>query len=223
MAQKIQTLFIDDLDGSAAEGTVRFGLDGTEYEIDLNEEHAKALRDALARYVSAARRPSGAARRSARNGRRVPATGLNTTEVREWAKAQGIEVKDRGRVPAELVVKFKAATGQQDPDITRPARMRHPIRASLEHLNGMPELVVPRLLAAAAGILLMEDLGPGPSLADSLLTGDRSRVRADLVSYAEAPGSMHAWAGRGTPPWPDAVARARTPSLARPSRWAWPP
>ena len=112
VAQKIQTLFIDDLDGSAAEGTVRFGLDGTEYEIDLNEEHAKALRDALARYVSAARRPSGAARRSARNGRRVPATGLNTTEVREWAKAQGIEVKDRGRVPAELVVKFKAATAQ---------------------------------------------------------------------------------------------------------------
>ena len=51
MAQKIQTLFIDDLDGSEAEGTVRFGLDGTEYEIDLNAEHAQALRDALARYV----------------------------------------------------------------------------------------------------------------------------------------------------------------------------
>ena len=45
--QKIQTLFIDDLDGSAAEGTVRFGLDGSEYEIDLNEEHARQLRDAL--------------------------------------------------------------------------------------------------------------------------------------------------------------------------------
>ena len=112
MAQKIQTLFIDDLDGSAAEGTVRFGLDGAEYEIDLNEAHAKALRDALARYVSASRRVSGGARRSARTGRRAPANGLNTTEVREWAKAQGIEVKDRGRVPAELVVKFKAATGQ---------------------------------------------------------------------------------------------------------------
>ena len=47
MAQKIQTLFIDDLDGSAAEGTVRFGLDGTEYEIDLNAKHAQELRDAL--------------------------------------------------------------------------------------------------------------------------------------------------------------------------------
>ena len=110
MAQKIQTLFIDDLDGSAAEGTVRFGLDGTEYEIDLNEQHARQLRDALARYVGAARRASGVARRPARTGRRPAASGLNTTEVREWAKAQGIEVKDRGRVPAELMVKFKAAT-----------------------------------------------------------------------------------------------------------------
>jgi hypothetical protein len=112
MAQKIQTLFIDDLDGSAAEGTVRFGLDGTEYEIDLNAGHARELRDALARYVSAARRVGGSARRPARGGRRGSASGLNTTEVREWAKAQGIEVKDRGRVPADLVVKFKAATGK---------------------------------------------------------------------------------------------------------------
>ena len=111
MAQKIQTLFIDDLDGSEAEGTVRFGLDGTEYEIDLNAEHARALRDALARYVGAARRPGGA-RRPARSARRAPKSGLNSTEVREWAKAQGIEVKDRGRVPAELVVKFKAASAQ---------------------------------------------------------------------------------------------------------------
>ncbi len=106
MAQKIQTLFIDDLDGSAAEGTVRFGLDGTEYEIDLNAGHAKELRDALARYVDAARRVASSARR----GRRGSAGDLNAVEVREWAKAQGIEVKDRGRVPADLVVKFRAAT-----------------------------------------------------------------------------------------------------------------
>ena len=59
MAQKIQTLFIDDLDGSEADGTVRFGLDGTDYEIDLNGEHAQELRDALARYVTAARRAGG--------------------------------------------------------------------------------------------------------------------------------------------------------------------
>ena len=110
VAQKVQTLFVDDIDGSAADGTVRFGLDGTDYEIDLNSEHAQALRDALARYISAARRVGGGARRPVRSGRKAPANGVNTTEIREWAKAQGIEVKDRGRVPAELVVKFKAAT-----------------------------------------------------------------------------------------------------------------
>ena len=112
MAQKIQTLFIDDLDGSEADGTVRFGLDGTDYEIDLNREHARELRGALARYVGAARRAGGSAQRPARNGRKAPKNGLNTTEIREWAKTQGIDVKDRGRVPAELVVKFQAATGK---------------------------------------------------------------------------------------------------------------
>jgi Ser/Thr protein kinase RdoA (MazF antagonist) len=95
--------------------------------------------------------------------------------------------------------------------------------AALEHLNGMPEPVAPRLLGAdgEAGILLIEDLGPGPSLADSLLTGDRSRVRADLVSYAEALGSIHAWSiGRPgdprleAPPWPGAVARGKDAFLA---------
>ncbi|HEY1002921.1 MAG TPA: Lsr2 family protein [Streptosporangiaceae bacterium] len=111
MAQKVQTLFVDDIDGSAAEGTIRFGLDGTDYEIDLNTGHAQALRDALAPYIGAARRGSPAARRPARGGRKASANGVNTTEVREWAKAQGMDVKDRGRVPAELVVKFKAATG----------------------------------------------------------------------------------------------------------------
>ena len=103
MAQKVQTLFIDDLDGSTAEGTVYFGLDGTDYEIDLNARHAQALRDELARYVRAARRP-------ARGGRRASPSGVDRTEVRQWARAQGIEVKSRGRVPAELVAQFKAAT-----------------------------------------------------------------------------------------------------------------
>jgi Lsr2 len=110
MAQKVQTILIDDLDGSQADSTVRFGLDGTDYEIDLNAEHAHQLQDALVRYVNAARRIGNAARQPARTARKAPASGLNTTKVREWAKAQGIDVKDRGRIPAELVVKFKAAT-----------------------------------------------------------------------------------------------------------------
>jgi hypothetical protein len=114
MAQKVQTLLIDDLDGGEAEGTVRFGLDGTEYEIDLNAKHAESLRKALEPYLGAARRaPGSPARRPGRDGRRVAsAAAPDPTAVREWAKSQGIEVKDRGRVPAELVAKFKAATGQ---------------------------------------------------------------------------------------------------------------
>jgi hypothetical protein len=110
MAQRVQTLFIDDIDGSDAEGTVRFGLDGTDYEIDLNVKHAAALRKSLALYVEAARRSPGS-RRPSRGRRQVPANGVNNTEVREWAKAQGMDIKERGRIPAELVVKFKAASG----------------------------------------------------------------------------------------------------------------
>jgi hypothetical protein len=113
MAQKVQTLLIDDLDGGQAEDTVRFGLDGAEYEIDLSAKHAEAMRKALEPYVSAARRASGSvARRPGRNGRRAATAGPDSIAVREWAKSQGIEVKDRGRVPAELVVKFNAATQQ---------------------------------------------------------------------------------------------------------------
>jgi nucleoid-associated protein Lsr2 len=96
VAQKVQTLFIDDLDGSAAEGTTRFGLDGTEYEIDLNAGHAQQLRDALAAYVRAGRRVSGGYR-LARGGRRGPASGLNTTEVREWAKGHSWTRRPAGR------------------------------------------------------------------------------------------------------------------------------
>jgi hypothetical protein len=112
VAQKVQTLFVDDLDGSEADGTVRFGLDGADCEIDLNAKHAQALRDALAPDLGAARRAGSGARRPARGVRRAPASGVNTTEIREWAKAQGVEVKDRGRVPADLVAKFNEATGQ---------------------------------------------------------------------------------------------------------------
>ncbi len=115
MAQKIQTLFIDDIDGGAAEGTVRFALDGTEYEIDLNAKHTEELRSALGKYVSHARKVGGSARRAGRTaGRASRGTGssLNTTEIRNWAREQGYDIKDRGRVPADLVAKYQAATGK---------------------------------------------------------------------------------------------------------------
>ena len=112
MAQKVQTFFIDDLDGNEAKGSLRPGLDGADYEIDLNAKHARQLRAALATVRRAARRAGGSTRRPGRAPPQTPSSGVSTSEVRERAKPQGLEVKDRGQMPAELVVKFKAATGQ---------------------------------------------------------------------------------------------------------------
>jgi nucleoid-associated protein Lsr2 len=108
MAQKIQTLFIDDIDGGEADGTVRFGLDGTEYEIDLNARHSEELRAALAHYVAHARQAGGPARRAARG--RHAAQAIDTGKVREWARENGYDIKERGRVPAEILAKYQAAT-----------------------------------------------------------------------------------------------------------------
>ena len=107
MAQQIQTLFIDDIDGGPAEGTVRFGLDGADYEIDLSTAHNEELHKVLAGYVTHARKAPGPARRGSR-GRR-PAGVLDTRKVREWARGQGIDIKERGRVPAEVIEKYQAA------------------------------------------------------------------------------------------------------------------
>lgn len=111
MAQRVQTFFIDDFDGSEAEGTVLFGLDGTQYEIDLNTSHAKELRTALTRYIDAGRKVTSTARRAGQSGRKTPADGSSNTEARIWAKAHGLEVKDRGRVPADVLAQYRAATG----------------------------------------------------------------------------------------------------------------
>jgi hypothetical protein len=112
MAQKIQTLFVDDIDGSEAEGTVRFGLDGTEYEIDLSAAHSNQLRMSLETYIANARK-AGGARRSARgSGRKASGSGIDTTAIRAWAKGQGIEIKDRGRAPANIVAQYREATGR---------------------------------------------------------------------------------------------------------------
>lgn len=107
MAQRTQVVFTDDLDGSEAVGTVHFALDGKSYEIDLNEKHAKQLRDSLAKYVEAGRKVS-ATRRAGRAAARSGA-GPSPSEVREWAKNNGYDVNERGRVPNDLIEKYLAA------------------------------------------------------------------------------------------------------------------
>src|ERR1700735_3879063 len=87
MAQRIQTLLIDDLDGGEAVGTVRFGLDGAEYEIDLSAAHNDELRKALQQYLAHARRTGGPARGAARTRRGRPRGA--TAQVREVARGAG--------------------------------------------------------------------------------------------------------------------------------------
>jgi nucleoid-associated protein Lsr2 len=107
MTKRTNTVLIDDLDGSEAEATVRFDLDGAHYEIDLNAAHAQELRGTLARYAAAARRA-----RPTRNAKRSAASRLDIGEIRNWARENGLEVKERGRVSADLTAKYRTATGR---------------------------------------------------------------------------------------------------------------
>lgn len=105
MAQKVNIILVDDLDGSEADETVTFGLDGTTYEIDLTDSNAAALRDALSGYVGHARKVTGGARR----GRKSAGSSTNTKDVREWAKGQGLDVSERGRISADIQQAYDAA------------------------------------------------------------------------------------------------------------------
>ena len=108
--QKVETIRTDDLDGSAADSTIRFGLDGAEYEIDLSDEHADSFRQGVQQYIAVARKISGTRRTAGAKPRRTPA-GADSTLVREWARSQGLPVKERGRVPSDLIAQYRAATG----------------------------------------------------------------------------------------------------------------
>jgi hypothetical protein len=107
MAQRVHVVLVDDIDGSDATETVSFGLDGATYDIDLNEKNAAALRDALAPYVGHARR-SGGTRRARKAAAPAPA-GPTAAEIREWARTNGHDVPDRGRVSAEVRRAYDAA------------------------------------------------------------------------------------------------------------------
>jgi hypothetical protein len=108
MAQKVITLLTDDLDGSEASQTVLFGLDGKSYEIDLNDENNAKLREALAPYIGKGRRVGGGGRATVRRmGTGKPAE--DTAAVRSWAKANGFDVNDRGRVPASIREAYEKA------------------------------------------------------------------------------------------------------------------
>ena len=106
MAQKVNIVLVDDIDGNDADETVSFALDGKEYEIDLNSANAQKLRDALAPYVGHARRANG---RSGGRRRARTESGASAAEIREWARENGWDVPERGRVSAEVREAYAAA------------------------------------------------------------------------------------------------------------------
>lgn len=111
MAQKVNIILVDDLDESEAAETVSFGLDGTSYEIDLNDAHAAELREALAGYLGHARKvPSSSGRRATRKPvAAAGASGASAADIRIWAREAGHVVPERGRIPAEIREAYDAA------------------------------------------------------------------------------------------------------------------
>ena len=106
MAQKVTVALEDDLDGGPADETVRFGFEGTDYEIDLSAKNARAFRKKLAPFVEHARR---AGRGPARRPARTSAGRQRSGEVRAWATDHGIAVSARGRIPASVLEQYQAA------------------------------------------------------------------------------------------------------------------
>jgi hypothetical protein len=114
MAKKVTVTLVDDFDGEAtADETVEFGLDGVTYEIDLSSKNATKLRNDLKQWVEAGRRVGGRRRGRAAAG---PARGRGAIDreqsaaIREWARRNGHNVSTRGRIPADVIDAFHAAT-----------------------------------------------------------------------------------------------------------------
>jgi hypothetical protein len=104
MSSKVIVLLEDDVDGTKADETIEFGIDGTTYNIDLSDSNAQKLRGALDGYISKARKVSGK-----RSGGRKVSIGVDLKAVRAWAKSNGVEISDRGRVSQNVLEQYQAA------------------------------------------------------------------------------------------------------------------
>lgn len=107
MAQKVNIILVDDLDGGSADENVRFGLDGVNYEIDLSAANASELRSSLERFVAAARRTSPG--RAPRSKATTAGRGNESAQIRQWARDNGYTVNSRGRIQAEIQEAYQKA------------------------------------------------------------------------------------------------------------------
>ncbi|MEU8310818.1 Lsr2 family protein [Actinomadura sp. NPDC048955] len=105
MAQRVEVLLVDDVDGGDADETVSFSIDGTSYEIDLSKKNAAKLRSGLEPFVTGARRR----RKTVGRGPRTAGSRERSAEIREWAKNNGIKVNERGRIPARVIEQYEAS------------------------------------------------------------------------------------------------------------------
>jgi hypothetical protein len=117
MAKKVTVQLVDDLDGTQADdiSTVSFGVDGASYEIDLTEANADNLRKALEEFVVHARRTGGRVKRgtsSKSSGGMATASHEQAQAIREWARRNGHEISNRGRIPAGIIEAFDAAQAE---------------------------------------------------------------------------------------------------------------
>jgi hypothetical protein len=128
MATKITVALEDDLDGGPANETVRFGLGSAQYEIDLNKKNARAFRKKLAPFVEHARKAGPGQRRPPA---RPASSRQHSVDIRAWAKATGLPVSDRGRIPASAVDQYEA-TIQRTLTLARsPPARTNPLRQAL--------------------------------------------------------------------------------------------
>jgi hypothetical protein len=114
MAKQVQTRLVDDLDGSEAAETVLLGLDGKAFELDLSEKNAKKLRKALEPFLAGARRSGGGSRGRQRGGgsaSRSTSDRDRNTAIRDWARQNGRQVADRGRIPASVIEAYDKQAG----------------------------------------------------------------------------------------------------------------
>jgi hypothetical protein len=114
MAKETVTKLVDDLDGGVAHETVRFGLDGQAYEIDLSSRNAKRLRAELAQFVEHGSRVSNRVARSVGRSRTTAGAAHpdQNRAIREWAVSKGYEISARGRIKQEIVDAFHAKAGR---------------------------------------------------------------------------------------------------------------
>jgi hypothetical protein len=116
MAKRTVHLLVDDLDGGDADETITFALDGIQYQIDLSKKNAAKMREGLIRYANAGTRVGRASTATTpastpRGRRSATADRDQNRAIREWAKAKGLDVSDRGRIKQEIIDRYQTEAG----------------------------------------------------------------------------------------------------------------